>query len=148
ENLAEKFEKSSAKTDHSYRPLSREQNGSLTPFGISPFGKLTAGSADSRSASASLTPARRLNFKSASPDQFPPQIVASIGIPHCVRDFACGLPLRSRPQPGSVQICPSRPISTPNCRFYRDPSPALRDRDFACGLPLGLRLAHARKSAQ
>src|SRR5262249_42571967 len=54
ENLAEKFEKSSAKTDHSYRPLSREQNGSLTPFGISPFGKLTAGSADSRSASASL----------------------------------------------------------------------------------------------
>jgi hypothetical protein len=38
----------------------------------------------------------------------------------------------------AVQICPSRPITTPNYRFYRDPSPALRDRDFACRLPLGV----------
>jgi hypothetical protein len=26
------------------------------------------------------------------------------GVPHCVRDFACGLPLRSRPQNGSSSI--------------------------------------------
>src|SRR5262249_7296169 len=48
------------------------------------------------------------------------------------RDFACGLPLRSRPQNGSSSKLSGRAISNKHCGGKR--SLAEYARDFACGL--------------
>src|SRR5713101_6078996 len=115
--------------------------GSLAALGISPAGsrfayaRKTAQVSCQRSAldpslrsgfrlraPASLTPAKRLKFRAR--DQH--------WIPRCARDFACGLPLRSRPQNGSSFV-PEISIGSL----------------AALGIsPAGSRFAHARKTAQ
>ena len=54
-------------------------------------------------------------------------------IPRLARDFACGLPLRSRPQNGSSSILSGRTSFPVQPGIPEIPRLA---RDFACGLPL------------
>ncbi len=113
-------------------------------------------------APAPLTPANRLN--SADPSlrfgislagsrsahaRKPAQLCRSLA---ALRDFACGLPLRSRPQTGSTLQIP-RSASGFRLRAPAPLTPANRlnsaDPSLRFGIsPAGSRSAHARKPAQ
>src|SRR5262249_59938687 len=103
---------------------------------------------------ASLTPPKRLKFKSARPDQFPLQTVATIGIPLPLRGIGISpvgsrsaLP-RSRRQNGSSSNLPVPTNFLSTLALQEGSLSRCAGSGFRLSAPARRCLAHAAKTAQ